>query len=77
MTTTKAYVVEALDAIMEDVFGRPSKIPFAESPSAFLEPEQLALFADLVAEEFSVDVCVDDAETFNQLVVDIVAALRS
>lgn len=74
MTSNRRYIVDAVEAILEDIFGRPTKIPFGESPAGFLEPAQLELFKQLAEEEFLLDqetMSVDDAATWTQLISDI------
>lgn len=73
-TTNRRYIVDAVEAILEDIFGRPTRVPFGESPSGFLDPEQLELFKQLAEEEFLLDqdtLGIDDAATWAQLIHEI------
>lgn len=74
MTSNRRYIVDAIEAILEDIFGRPTKIPFGESPSGFLDPDQLDTFKDLAEEEFLLDqttLAIDEATTWSELIHEI------
>lgn len=67
----RSYIINALEAIVEDVTGSAIKLPFSSEFEAFFEPEEFADFRDMVAEEFDLPdySIIDTAETFRELIV--------
>jgi hypothetical protein len=65
------YIINALEAIVEDVTGHVMKLPFSSEFEAFFEPEEFTVFRDMVAEEFDlIDYSIiDTSETFRELIV--------
>lgn len=66
----RAYIIDAISAILEDIYGHPMKVPMREELEAFFEPEELDEFRRLVSQEFDLadDTIVDTAESFLELV---------
>lgn len=67
----RSYIINALEAIVEDITGSVIKLPFSNEFEAFFEPEELTVFRDMVAEEFDLPdySIIDTAETFRELIV--------
>jgi hypothetical protein len=67
----RSYIINALEAIVEDVTGFDVKLPFSSEFEAFFEPEEFAAFRDMVADEFNLPnySIIDTAETFRELIV--------
>jgi hypothetical protein len=67
----RSYIINALEAIVEDITGSVIKLPFSGEFEAFFEPEEFTAFRDMVAEEFDLPdySIVDTAETFRELIV--------
>jgi hypothetical protein len=67
----RSYIINALEAIVEDVTGSVMKLPFSSELEAFFEPEEFPVFRDMVAEEFDLPdySIIDTAETFRELIV--------
>jgi hypothetical protein len=67
----RSYIINALEAIIEDVTGLTVKLPFSNELEAFFEPDEFAAFRDMVADEFDLPnySIIDTAETFRELIV--------
>jgi hypothetical protein len=67
----RSYIINALEAIIEDVTRFTVKLPFSNELEAFFEPDEFVAFRDMVAEEFDLPdySIVDTAETFRELIV--------
>jgi hypothetical protein len=67
----RSYIINALEAIIEDVTGFTVKLPFSNELEAFFEPDEFAAFRDMVADEFDLPnySIIDTAETFRELIV--------
>lgn len=67
----RSYIINALEAIVEDITGSAIKLPFSNEFEAFFEPEEFTVFRDMVAEEFDLPdySIIDTAETFRELIV--------
>jgi hypothetical protein len=67
----RRYIIEALEAILEDVTGCVLKLPVSSELEAFFEPEEFTVFRDMVADEFDLPdyTIIDTAQTFRELVV--------
>jgi hypothetical protein len=67
----RRYIIEALEAILEDITNLVMKLPVGSELEAFFEPEEFSMFRDMVAEEFDLPdyTIIDTAETFRELVV--------
>lgn len=67
----RRYIIEALEAILEDITGCVLKLPLNNELEAFFEPEEFTVFRDMVADEFDLPdyTIVDTAQTFRELVV--------
>ena len=67
----RSYIIDALEAVVEDVTGFAVKLPFSSELEAFFEPDEFAAFRDMVADEFNLPnhSIVDTAETFRELIV--------
>lgn len=67
----RRYIIEALEAIIEDITGFVMKLPVGNELEAFFEPEEFSVFRDMVADEFDLPdyTIVDTAQTFRELVV--------
>lgn len=67
----RRYIIEALEAIIEDVTGFVMKLPVGSELEAFFEPEEFSVFRDMVADEFDLPdyTIVDTAQTFRELLV--------
>lgn len=66
----RKYITDALEAIIEDATGFNVRLPLSSEIEAFFEPDELAAFRDIVAEEFNLPnySIIDTAETFRELV---------
>lgn len=66
----RLYVIEALSAMLEDIFRHPITFPYREELDAFFEPEEFHVFRKMVQQEFDLenDTIVETAETFNELI---------
>lgn len=67
----RRYIIEALEAILEDITGFVMKLPLGSELDAFFEPEEFSAFRDMVADEFDLPdyTIIDTAQTFRELVV--------
>jgi len=67
----RRYIIEALEAIIEDITNLVMKLPVGNEIEAFFEPEEFSVFRDKVAEEFDLPdyTIIDTAETFRELIV--------
>lgn len=67
----RRYIIEALEAILEDITRCVLKLPLSNELEAFFEPEEFAVFRDMVADEFDLPdyTIIDTAQTFRELVV--------
>lgn len=67
---TSRAIIDALAAILEDIFLFKMDLPLNEELEAFFEPEQMAQFKELVRQEFDLDgdSIVDTALSFRELV---------
>lgn len=67
----RRYIIEALEAILEDITNLVMKLPVGNEIEAFFEPEEFSVFRDMVAEEFDLPdyTIIDTAETFRELIV--------
>ena len=67
----RRYIIEALEAIIEDITNLVMKLPVGNEIEAFFEPEEFSGFRDMVAEEFDLPdyTIIDTAETFRELIV--------
>lgn len=67
----RKYITDAIAAILEDVFNFKMSVPYGEEIEAFFEPEQLALFDNLLQQEFDISdpTLLESATTFRDLVV--------
>jgi hypothetical protein len=67
----RRYIIEALEAIIEDITNLVMKLPVGNEIEAFFEPEEFSVFRDMVAEEFDLPdyTIIDTAETFRELIV--------
>lgn len=67
----RKYIIDALEAVIEDVTGFTVKLPFSNELKAFFEPDEFAAFRDMVADEFDLPnySIIDTAETFRELIV--------
>lgn len=66
----RSYIINSLEAIVEDITGSAIKLPFSGEFEAFFEPEEFVAFRDMVAEEFDLPdySIVDTADTFRELI---------
>jgi hypothetical protein len=66
----RLYIIEALSAMLEDIFRHPITFPYREEFSAFFEADEFDEFRRMVQQEFDLDdnTIVDSAETFNELI---------
>lgn len=67
----RQYIIEALEAIIEDITRCTMKLPLSNELEAFFEPEEFTVFRDMVADEFDLPdyTIIDTAQTFRELVV--------
>lgn len=67
----RRYIIEALEAVLEDITGCVLKLPLSNELEAFFEPEEFTVFRDMVADEFDLPdyTIIDTAQTFRELVV--------
>jgi hypothetical protein len=67
----RRYIIEALEAVLEDITGCVLKLPLGNEIEAFFEPEEFTVFRDMVADEFDLPdyTIIDTAQTFRELVV--------
>jgi hypothetical protein len=66
----RLYIIEALSAMLEDIFRHPITFPYREEFDAFFEPEEFDQFRRMVHQEFDLedDTIIESAETFNELI---------
>jgi len=66
----RLYIIEALSAMLEDIFRHPITFPYREEFEAFFEPEEFDQFCRMVQQEFDLesDAIIESAETFNELI---------
>jgi len=66
----RLYIIEALSAMLEDIFRHPITFPYREEFEAFFEPEEFDQFRRMVQQEFDLesDAIIESAETFNELI---------
>lgn len=70
----KHYIIEALSAILEDIFRHPMTFPYQEEFEAFFEADEFELFQDMVRQEFDLEdnTLLESVESFNELVALLV-----
>ena len=66
----RLYIIEALSAMLEDIFRHPITFPYREEFSAFFEVDEFDEFRRMVQQEFDLesDAIIESAETFNELI---------
>jgi len=63
-------IIEAISAILEDIFKHRMTFPHREEFEAFFQPEEFELFQEMVCQEFDLEdlTLLESAETFDELV---------
>lgn len=66
----RIYIIEAISAMLEDIFRHSMTFPYREELEAFFEPEEFDLFCDMIQQEFNLEnnTILETAETFNELI---------
>lgn len=66
----RAYIIDALTAILEDILNYQTSFPFRSEFESFFSPEEFEQFQSMVAQEFDIEdvTTLESAETFNELI---------